>query len=141
MASKSMSYEDPNYTLIRQHQAHSAAGELGNIGIKPGLTFRSRVAAVVTQISAIMQGSVVPSATVILTLLFNGSVAAVLTLEESINQTIGTFTLTANRTLTTFSDRFEVSTVASFSADASIAISYEYRIVPGSTFSLNAVLT
>lgn len=133
-----MSYDDPNYTVIRQHQAHTA--NLAKIGRQNELGFRSRVACVVTQITAIVQGSVVPTATVILTLLFNASVAAILTLEESLSQTIGTFTMTANRTLTSFTDNYAIDLAATFSADASVAVSYEYRIVPGATFSLAAAL-
>ena len=133
-----MNYDDANYTTIRQH-THSTT-DLGKIGRHSELTFRSRVACVVTQISAIVQGSLVPTATVILTLLFNGSVAAILTLEESLSQTIGTFTMSALRTLTSFTDRYEIDLAATFSADASVCVSYEYRIVPGSTFSLAAAL-
>ena len=132
------SYDHPNYTIIRQ-QTHSTP-DLAKVGMQNILTFRSRVACVVTQITAIVQGSLIPTATVILTLLFNGSIAAILTLEESINQTIGTFTMTALRTLTSFTDRYEVNLAATFSADSSVCVSYEYRIVPGSTFSLAAAL-
>lgn len=137
MPELAQSYDHPNYTVIRQHQAtaSSAAGALN------ALTFRSRVACVVTQITAIMGGSIVGTATVILTLLFNNSVAAVLTLEESINEFIGTFTMTANRTLTTFTDNYRVMASAALTADVHISVSYEYRIVPGSTFSLAAALT
>lgn len=132
MASKSMSYDDPNYTLIRQ-SVHSAATTTATAN-QPGLTFRSRVACVVTQISAILGGTV-STTTLIITLLFNGSVAALLTLEESINEFIGTFTLSANRTLTSMTDRFEVGVGAGTSAPY-MSVVYEYRIVPGSTFSL-----
>jgi hypothetical protein len=130
------SYDHPNYTIIRQ-SCHSAATTTA-IAAQPGLTFRSRVACVVTQITAILGGTV-STTTLIITLLFNNSVAALLTLEESINQTIGTFTLGANYTLTSFTDRFEVGVGAGASAPY-ITVSYEYRIVPGSTFSLASAI-
>lgn len=136
MASLTASYDDPNYTIIRQSM-HSAATTTATAAAN-GLTFRSRVACVVTQISAILGGTV-STTTLIITLLFNGSVAALLTLEESINEFIGTFTLSANRTLTSFTDRFEVGVGAGASAPQ-LCVLYEYRIVPGSTFSLYSAL-
>ena len=139
MAAMDFSYDDPNYTLIRQECKTTA--NLGTAGIQPDLTFRSRVAAVVTQISACVGGSAVLTATLILTLLHNGSVAAILTLEESLNTTNGVFTLTANRTLTSLLDRLEVSTAATFSVNAGVTVLYEYRIVPGSTYSLFAAIS
>lgn len=136
-AALDFSYDHPNYTLIRQ-SVHSAAVASGSI---PALSFRSRVACVVTQITAILGGSLVGSTTIILTLLFNNSVAAVLTLEESINEFVGTFTMSANRTLTSFTDGYRVSANAALSGDTQVTVEYEYRIVPGSTFSLAAALT
>ena len=136
MPSVTMSYDDPNYTLIRQ-SVHSAATTTATAN-QPGLTFRSRVACVVTQVSAILGGTV-STTTLIITLLFNGSVAALLTLEESINEFIGTFTLGTNRTLSSMTDRFEVGVGAGASAPY-ISVVYEYRIVPGSTFSLYSAL-
>lgn len=136
MPSINMTYDDPNYTLIRQ-SIHSAATTTATAN-QPGLTFRSRVACVVTQVSAILGGTV-STTTLIITLLFNGSVAALLTLEESINEFVGTFTLGSNRTLTSLTDRFEVGVGAGASAPQ-ITVVYEYRIVPGSTFSLASAL-
>lgn len=141
MAASSFNYDDPNYTIIRQESKTTACGELGSAALKSSLTFRSKVAAVVTQITATTGGSTVLTTTVILTLLHNGSVAAILTLEESLNTTTGVFTLTANRTLTAFTDRLEISTNATFSADANISVVYEYRVVPGATFSLFAAIS
>lgn len=141
MASADFNYDHPNYTIIRQESHTTPVGELGSAAYKPSLTFRSKVAAVVTQITATTGGSTVLSTTVILTLLHNGSVAAVLTLEESLNTTTGVFTLTANRTLTAMTDRLEISTNTTFSADAAITVVYEYRVVPGSTFSLFAAIS
>src|SRR3990167_8558185 len=115
MASTDMSYDNPNYTVIRQESKTTA--NLATAGLQTELTFRSHVACVVTQISATTGGSAVLSATLILTLLHNGSVAAVLTLEESINTTVGVFTLTANRTLSAITDRMEVSINATISGD------------------------
>lgn len=132
MPSVSMAYDDPNYTIIRQ-SVHSAATTTATAA-QHGLTFRSRVACVVTQVTAILGGTV-STTTLIITLLFNGSIAALLTLEESINEFIGTFTLGSNRTLSSFTDRFEVGVGAGASAPQ-LCVSYEYRIVPGATFSL-----
>ena len=133
-AAMDFAYDHPNYTVMRQsHQASASATSM------PALSFRSRVACVVTQITAILTGTLPGTTTVILTLLFNNSVAAILTLEESINQNIGTFTLTANRTLSSFTDRFEVDANAAVSA-AYVAVCYEYRIVPGATYSLFAAI-
>jgi len=139
MASTDMSYDNPNYTVIRQESKTTA--NLATAGLQTDLTFRSRVACVVTQISATTGGSTVLSATLILTLTHNGSVAAVLTLEESLNTTNGVFTLTANRTLVSLLDRLEVSINATFSAHAGVTVLYEYRIVPGSTYSLFAAIS
>lgn len=139
MASASFQYDHPNYTVIRQESKTST--NLASAGIKNELTFRSHVACVVTQVSATTGGSTVLSASVILTLTHNGSVAAILTLEESLNTSAAVFTLTANRTLTAITDRLEVSTNATFSADAGVSVVYEYRIVPGSTYSLFAAIS
>ena len=136
MPSFSQQYDHPNYTVIRQESKTTSQGSLALLGLKPELTFRSKVACVVTQISATTGGSLVPSTTLILTLLHNGSVAAILTLEESLNTTAGVFTLAANRTLTAVTDRLEVSVNVTVSADAAVSVVYEYRIVPGSTYSL-----
>jgi hypothetical protein len=136
MAAVTMAYDDVNYTLIRQ-SVHSAATTTATANAH-GLTFRSRVACVVTQVSAILGGTV-STTTLIITLLFNGSIAALLTLEESINEFIGTFTLGANRTLSSLTDRFEVGVGAGASAPQ-LCVVYEYRIVPGSTFSLYSAL-
>ena len=137
MAEISQSYDHPNYTTIRQHQAASAVAS----GSNPALGFRSQVACVVTQITAILGGSLVGSATVILTLLFNNSVAAILTLEESINEEIGTFTMSANRTLSSFTDGYRIMANAALTGDTQVHVEYQYRIVPGATFSLAAALT
>ena len=136
MAALSCSYDDANYTTIRQ-SVHSAACTTATAN-QVGLTFRSRVACVVTQVTAILGGTL-STTTLIITLLFNGSIAALLTLEESINEFIGTFTLGTNRTLTSFTDRIEIGVGAGASAPY-ISVVYEYRIVPGSTFSLYSAL-
>jgi len=136
MATYSGSYDDANYTTIRQ-SVHSAATTTATAN-QPGLTFRSRVACVVTQVTAILGGTV-STTTLIITLLFNGSIAALLTLEESINEFIGTFTLVTNRTMTSMTDRFEVGVGAGASAPY-ITVVYEYKILPGTTFSLYSAL-
>ncbi len=135
MATSSQNYDHPNYTTIREemHTAVAAAG------VVPALTFRSRVAAVVTGIGVCL-GSVSGTASLILTLLNNGSVAAVLTLSNSANEVAREFTLTVNRTLTSLTDRFEVSVFAG-ATTGKVTVCYQYRIVPGSTYSLNAAIS
>lgn len=137
MASANWSYDDPNYTLMRQEAKSSGVSAAGN---QAGLTFRSKVACVVTGIYAIMGGSLAVTASMILTLLFNNSVRAILTLQSTINELAESFTLTTNQTLTGMTDSFMVSTAAAYTADGIVTVIYEYRIVPGSTYSLNAAL-
>lgn len=126
------SYDHPNYTTMRQH---TVSGAVAAAGVQAGLTFRSRVAAVVTGIGVIL-GSV-SSATLILTLRFNNSIAAILTLSNSANEVARAFTMTANYTLSSLTDRFEVDAAKD---KGDITVCYEYRIVPGSNFSVNAAL-
>jgi hypothetical protein len=128
-----MAYDDPNYTLIRQ-ECHTTA--VATAGVQQSLTFRSRVAAVVTGIGVVLGSA--SSVTLICTLLHNGSVAAILTLSNSANEVARQFTLSVNRTLTSITDRFQVSTDKD---KGDVTVVYEYRIVPGSTYSLNAALT
>lgn len=137
MPSIDFSYDNENYTLIRQEVKTEAATAAGN---KSALTFRSKVACVVTGIYAIMGGSLAVTASMILTLLFNNSVRAVLTLQSTINELAESFTLTANQTMTSMTDNFRVSSAAAYSADGEISVIYEYRIVPGSTYSLIAAI-
>lgn len=132
MATHSMQYDHPNYTTIRQECKSVAPSAAGS---QAPLTFRSRVAAVVTSVSAILGGSLTPTTTLILTLLFNASVAAILTVTKTVNETLAVFTLTSNRTLAAVTDRFDVSTNAAVSADCVLSVIYEYRIVPGSTIT------
>lgn len=135
MATANYAYDHPNYALqrVEHHTAVAAAGVI------PALTFRSRVAAVVTGIGVVL-GSVSGTASIILTLLMNGSVAAVLTLSNSANEVAREFTLSVNRTLTSLTDRFEVSGPTG-ATTGKITVHYDYRIVPGATYSLNAALT
>jgi len=135
MATLSGNYDHPNYTVLRE-EMHSAVAAGGII---PGLSFRSRVAAVVTGIGVVL-GSVATTASLILTLLHNGSVAAVLTLSNSANEVSREFTLTVNRTLVSLTDRFEIQTPAA-ATTGKITVCYQYRIVPGATYSLNAAIT
>lgn len=132
MATLSDQYDSPNYTVMRQN-SHSA--NIAAAGVAPSLTFRSRVAAVVTGIGVVLGSA--SSVSLILTLLHNGSVAAVLTLSNSANEVAREFTLAVNRTLTALTDRFEVSANKD---KGDVTVVYEYRIVPGSTYSLNAAL-
>ena len=133
MATQANDYGHQNYTVIRQ-QSHTTA--VAAAGVLPTLTFRSRVAAVVTGIGVVLNS--VSSVTLILTLLMNGSIAAILTLSNSANEVAREFTLTVNRTLTSLTDRFEVSANKD---KGDITVVYEFRIVPGATYSLNAALT
>lgn len=136
MATDSQDYSHPNYTVIRQNSKSSAVGSA--VGIIHGLSFRSRVAAVVTGIGAILE-SISGTGSLILTLTHNGSVMAILTLSNSANEVAREFTLTANRTLTAFTDRLQVSTPTHVTG--AVSVIYEYRIVPGSNFSLIAAIT
>lgn len=137
MAGLDANYDSPNYTLMRQESRNCAATNAGN---HAELTFRSQVACVVTGIFAVMGGSLTVTTSMILTLLFNNSVRAVLTLQSTINELAESFTLTTNQTMTSMTDSFRVSSAAAFSADGEISVIYQYRVVPGSVFSLNAVL-
>lgn len=134
MASIDMSYDDPNYTVIRQHLA---TGQVAATGVQSALAFRSKVAAVVTGVFAIVQS--VATGTLILTLLVDGSVAAVLTLQNSINEGGQTFTLAANRTLAAMTGRIDISTPTH--ATGNVQVEYQYRLVPASTFSVNAAIS
>lgn len=133
MAAHDLSYDDPNYTLIRQHLA---TGQIAATGVQSALAFRSKVAAVVTGVFAIVQS--VGTGTLILTLLVDGSVAAVLTLQNSINEGGQTFTLAANRTLAAMTGRIDISTPTHVTGN--IQVEYQYRLVPVSTFSVNAAI-
>ena len=137
MASIDFSYSHPTYITMRQESKTAAVGTAGN---QAGLTFRSKVACVVTGIYAIMGGSLAATASMILTLLFNNSVRAVLTLQSTINELAESFTLTTNQTMTSMTDSFMVSTAAAYSADSLVTVVYEYRIVPGATYSINAAI-
>ena len=137
MAILTCSYDHPNYTVIREEVNSAVAAAAG---VVQSLTFRSRVAATVVGIGVVL-GSISDTATLILTLLHNGSVAAVLTLSNSANEVAREFTLTANRTLTSFTDRFQVSVGTAGATTGKISVAYQYRIVPGATYSLAAALT
>jgi hypothetical protein len=139
MATIDMAYDHPTYTTMRQQACSSTA--LTSAGVVPNLTFRSRVKAIVTGVYAVMAGSIAVTASMILTLLFNGSARAILTLQSTINETMESFTLTANTTLASGSDRLEISTAAAYSADGRVDVVYEYKIAPGTTYSLAAALS
>lgn len=134
MASLDMCYDDVNYRLIRQHLA---TGQLAATGVQSALAFRSKVAAVVTGVFAILQS--VGTGTMILTLLVDGSVAAILTLQNSINEGGQAFTLSANRTLAAMTGRIDISTPTH--ATGNLQVEYQYRLVPTSTFSVNAAIS
>ena len=133
MAALDLAYDDPNYTLIRQHLA---TAQVAATGVQSALAFRSRVAAVVTGVFAILQS--VGTGTLILTLTVDGSVAAILTLQNSINEGGQTFTLAANRTLAAMTGRIDISTPTHVTGN--LQVEYQYRLVPVSTFSVNAAI-
>lgn len=133
MASHDLAYDDPNYTLIRQHLA---TGQVAATGVQSALAFRSKVAAVVTGVFAILQS--VGTGTLILTLTVDGSVAAILTLQNSVNEGGQTFTLAANRTLAAMTGRIDISTPTHVTGN--LQVEYQYRLVPVSTFSVNAAI-
>lgn len=136
MATTNFAYDHPNYTVMRQ-EVKAGVHTAGNV-VQPLLTFRSRVACIVTGISVVLD-SIAGTATLILTLLHNGSVAAVLTLSNSANEVAREFTLSVNRTLTALTDRFEIS--CDDHDDGTMTVVYQYKIVPGATYSLNAALS
>lgn len=115
-------YDHPAFAVVMQE---GRAAQIAATGIVPLAGFRSKLKAIVTNISAVV--SSLATATVILTLEFNGSVAAILTLTNSVN-TLSTFTLTANRTLDTMADKFNVSTPTHETGQ--IYVIYQYHIVP-----------
>ena len=133
MAAIDFSYDNPNYTLIREHLA---TGQIAATGVQSALAFRSKMAAVVTGVFAILQS--VGTGTLVLTLLVDGSVAAILTLQNSINEGGQTFTLAANRTLAALTGRIDISTPTHVTGNLQVV--YQYRVVPGSTYSINAAI-
>lgn len=133
MATNSMAYDHPSYTIMRQESKTFGPAVAA---VMPALSFRSKVACVVTGIGVVLNS--VSSVTLILTLLHNGSVAAVLTLSNSANEVAREFTLAVNRTLTALTDRFEISANKD---KGDVTVVYDYKIVPGATYSLNAALS
>jgi len=116
-------YDHPSFQVIRQE---GRAVQIAATGVMNGASFRSKLKAIVTGISAILNSA--GTGTLILTLLFNGSVAAVLTLNNTPNTAVGNFTLTSNRTLDALTDKFDVSVVTH--ATGKIYVSYQYHITP-----------
>ncbi len=133
MASSDYQYDHANYKV--HHQAVMSAA-VAAAGVVPQLTFRSLVKATVTKIGVMLNS--VSSVTLILTLLIDGSILAILTLSNSANEVAREFTLTANRTLDTFVNRLEVSGAKD---KGDLTVIYQYRIVPGTTFSLAAAIS
>jgi len=115
-------YDSPTFTVVRQE---GRAAQIAATGVIPLAGFRSKLKAIVTGISALVAS--LATGTVILTLEFNGSAAAILTLLNTVN-TLSTFTLTANRTLDTMADHLEVSTPTH--ATGQIHVVYQYHLVP-----------
>jgi hypothetical protein len=102
---------------------HLASASVAAAGTQPSLTFRSNVKAVVTSVGVVL-GSV-SSATLILTLLYNGSVTSVLTLSNSANEVARTFVLT-EKTLDSLLDRLEIHAAKD---KGDISVIYDYRIL------------
>lgn len=116
-------YDHP--TFLTLHEEHRAIALTNTNTVQRGATFRSALRCLVTNIYVILQS--VASKSQILTLLFNGSVAAVLTLGNTINQNIASFTLAINYEFATMVDRFEISPAANDAGK--IYVIYQYRIV------------
>lgn len=133
MPTLSQAYDHCNYTTIRQEVKN---GQIAAVGNQASLQFRSHVAAVVTGIFVVLNSA--SSFSLILTLLVNASVAAILTLCNTANAAVRTFTLTVNRTLAAMTDRIDIGTPTHVTGNVSVI--YEYRIVPGSTYSLFGTL-
>jgi hypothetical protein len=102
---------------------HIASGNVAAAGLQPNLTFRCDVKAVVSRVGVVLGSA--SSATLILTLLHNGSVTAILTLSNSANESARAFTLT-ERTVDTLLDRFEIHAAKD---KGDITVVYDYRIL------------
>lgn len=135
-ATVSTSYSHPNFTQIRQECKSVAPSAAGN---QAGLAFRSRVACIVTGVSAILGGSLTPTTTLLLTILFSNSVAGVLTVTKTINESLAVATLVTNRTMG-ITDSFMISTNAAVSADCVLSVIYEYKIVPGTDYTTASII-
>jgi hypothetical protein len=133
MPSLDFNYDHPNYTVFRQHAVNCTNTTAGT---QADLQFRSNVKAVVTKVGVVL-GSV-SSVTLLITLLHNGSIAAILTLSNSANEVAREFTLSVNRTLDTILDRFDISTAKD---KGKFMVVYDYRISPGSSYDLNAAIS
>lgn len=123
-ATVGMFYSDPNVTVIRQDQRNL---QVAATGIQAAATFRSRLKAVVT--GAHVQVTSAATGAHIVTMLFNGSVAAILTLGNTENQNgPHTFTLSANRTLNDITDRIQLAVPTHNTGNLDVV--YEYYLVP-----------
>lgn len=132
MATVTHRYDHPSYTTIHTVNKSVAPTAAGN---QAALTFSTAVKSVVTRISAILRGSLTPTTTLILTILFNNSVAAILTVTKTVNETMATATLTSNRTLAAVTDYFMISTNAAVTADCIVDVIYEYKIAPAASWT------
>lgn len=133
-ATRVLRYDHPSFQVVHQSQRQLSVAATG---VQKAATFRSALKAIVTNIYAMVESAGTASA--ILTLLFNASIAAILTLGNTANQNIVGFTLTANRTMDTLADFFQVS--VGNNATGEIAIVYQYHIVPQdmTTFGTNLI--
>lgn len=120
---QNLPYDHPSFRILR---TAGRSLQIAATGVQVGASFRSKLKAIVTGIFAIVNSAA--TGTIILTLLFNGSVAAVLTLGNTANQNNAGFTLTSNRTLNDMTDKFDISVVTH--ATGKIYVEYQFHIVP-----------
>lgn len=122
MTTKSPRYDSPSFTVTR---VDGRSIQIAALGVLLNAQFRSKLKCLVTGIDVILASA--GTLTQILTLLFNGSVAALLTLAATANQNPASFPLTSNYELDTLADRFEIS--AGTATTGQIYVVYQYRIV------------
>lgn len=115
-------YDHPTHTIQRDD---GRSIQIAALGVLLGAQFRTKLRALVTNISVILASA--GTVTQVLTLLFNGSVAAILTLGATANQNPADFTLTSNYDMATLADRFEISSGAATTGQ--IYVVYQYRII------------
>lgn len=134
MATLGVAYDHPSFTVIRQQSFNC---QIAATGVQSAGVFRSKLKALVTGVHAIINS--VGTGTIILTLTHNGSVMAVKTIGNTVEQNISSFTVTANRTLDTMVDRLDVSTPTHVTGNFTVI--YEYRILPQdiTTFGTNQI--
>lgn len=116
-------YDNPTFLIVREAARLISIAATGN---QRAANFRSKLKALVTSITAIVESA--GTATHILTLLFNGSVAAILTIGNTANANISTFTLSTNYTMADMTDLFQVS--SGVNSTGKVYVIYQYKILP-----------